>query len=403
MSKKLFKHVHASDVRGLAQLATAATTGVVAIAEGVHQSVLKALGIPGGGVVSLVYQSVHAVTNLVGKSVDTLLAGLQPVLETRKGTPQREAAVAILNGVLGDRLEASHNPLAIPMTLRYRGEALDWAALPEDFQSAGKVLLMIHGLCMNDLQWCARHQGRTVDHGQALAAATGSVPLYLRYNSGRHISQNGHELSLQLEQLVTHWPRPLEELIVVTHSMGGLVARSASHYARLEGMSWLQHLRKLVFLGTPHHGAPLERAGNWVDYVLASSPFTSPFSKVGKVRSAGITDLRYGYVLDEDWQGRDRFHRQPDSRQHLSLPEGVTCYTVAASLVAQGKAQADELIGDGLVPLRSALGQHQDPRFSLRFDEAAQWVVYRTNHLGLLSNPEVTCQLKRWLESGKGS
>lgn len=401
MSKKRLKqHLHASDIRGLAQLATTATTGVVCITEGVHQSVLKALGVPGGGIVSLVYQSVCGVTRLVGKSVDTLLANFQSQRKTMDGTPERAAAMAILNGVLGDGLEANHNPLAIPMTLRYRGDALDWAELPDDLPPTGHVLLLIHGLCMNDLQWSARHQGRVVNHGEALAAELGAVPLYLRYNTGRHISQNGHDLSALLQQLIACWPGPLNQITMVTHSMGGLVARSAIHSARLRGLSWARRVDKLVFLGTPHHGAPLERAGNWVDHLLASSPFTAPFSALGKVRSAGITDLRYGHVLDEDWHGRDRFQRQADSRQPLPLPEAVACYTIAASLAA-GRTVADELVGDGLVLLRSALGQHPDPRFHLTFDPAAQWVAYRTSHLGLLSNPEVTAQLTRWLAPGR--
>jgi pimeloyl-ACP methyl ester carboxylesterase len=160
----------------------------------------------------------------------------------------------------------------------------------------------------------------------------GCTPVYLRYNSGLHTSQNGHELSAQLEQLLLHWPTPVDELTVVAHSMGGLLIRSAFHYARKDGLRWPAHLKSIVFLGTPHHGAPMERAGNWVDTVLGSTPFTAPIAKLGHVRSAGITDLRYGHVVDEDWQGHDRFRRSPDRRQIVPLPGGVACYAIAATL-----------------------------------------------------------------------
>jgi pimeloyl-ACP methyl ester carboxylesterase len=210
-----------------------------------------------------------------------------------------------------------------------------------------------------------------------------------------HTSQNGRELSARLEQMVTQWSTPIEELTVVAHSMGGLLIRSAFHYAKQEALRWPGHLKNIVFLGTPHHGAPLEQAGNWVDVILSSTPYTAPFARLGRLRSAGITDLRYGHVLDEDWHGHDRFHRKPDNRQVVPLPEGVACYTVAATRAAKRGALANRLIGDGLVPLNSALGQHDDARRNLMF--ASQRIDYRMNHTELLSSPEVTRQIVQWL------
>ncbi len=163
-SKIPFKHLRVSDIRGITQLATQATAGVTRIAEGVHESVWNAMVDPGGKMVglprdinSLVYKSVHDVTLAVGKVVDTVLARLQPLFESAEdanpGTPQREAVVAALNGVMGDRLVERNNPFATPMTLRYRGRVLNWRALPPMPEATGKVLLLIHGLGMNDLQW----------------------------------------------------------------------------------------------------------------------------------------------------------------------------------------------------------------------------------------------------------
>lgn len=402
------KHLRISDLRGVAQLATQATTGVARIAEGVHQSVWGSMGVPGGkaggttrGLTGLVYQGVHGLAELVGSSLQSVLSRLEPWLETLLQTPaetaQREAVLAALNGVMGDRLRASNNPLATPMTLRYQGRALDWEDLPTLPAASGKVLLLIHGLCMNDLQWQTQHDGQAVSHAEVLASELGYCPVYLRYNSGLHTSQNGRELSGLLEQLVAHWPTPVEELTLLVHSMGGLLARSACHYAKEEQLRWPTHLKNIVFLGTPHHGAPLERAGNWIDVILGSTPYSRPFARLGQLRSAGITDLRYGHLLDLDWQGHDRFRRQPDKRQHLPLPEGVACYAVAATTATKRSLLADRLTGDGLVPLRSALGQHDDPQRSLHFAKAAQWIAYRTNHMALLGSPAVTQQLLAWL------
>ena len=408
---KPLQHLRASDLRGVAQLAIQATSGVTRMAEGVHQAVWKTLGAPGGktpaqtrGVTGLIYKSVQGITQLVGNSLDVVLGKLQPLFDAadhaRPGTPEREAVLAALNGVMGDRLADSGNPLATPMSLRHRGlplnKGLKWQPLPPDLSATGKVLLLIHGLCMNDLQWQTPH-----DHGTALAQELGYTPLYLRYNTGLHTSQNGHELSRLLELLVTYWPVPIEDLTIVAHSMGGLVTRSAVHSAGQSSgkaaLRWPALLKNIVFLGTPHHGAPLERAGNWVGVLLGSTRYSAPFAKLAQLRSAGITDLRYGHVADQDWQGHDRFRKKPDSRQPMPLPDGVACYTVAATTAAKRGLLADRLLGDGLVPLHSALGQHDDPKRSLAFAKPAQWIAYRMNHMQLLSSPEVTRQLVAWL------
>jgi pimeloyl-ACP methyl ester carboxylesterase len=255
--------------------------------------------------------------------------------------------------------------------------------------------VLLHGLCMNDLQW--KRKGH--DHGVALAHDLAYTPVYLHYNSGLHISTNGRAFAELLEALVQSWPVPLTELVLLGHSMGGLVARSACHYGALARHGWRRRLDKLVFVGTPHHGAPFERGGNWVDMLLSSSPYTAPLARLGKIRSAGITDLRFGNLLDEDWEKRDRFERSGDLRVPVPLPEGVACYAIAATTGKRLGALGDQLIGDGIVPLASALGRHANPKLALTFDESRQWVAYGMNHLDLLSQPEVYAQIRRWLAS----
>lgn len=411
------KRLRVSDLRGLAQLATQATAGIAHMAEGLHLAVLNSMGLRGAkvpgrtrGLTGWVYRSVHGVTQAAGKSIDLVLAGLQAGPESgpesdpgaaansAPHTLEREAVLAALNGVIGDHLAASKNVFAIPMSMRYQGKVLNWQALPPLPVTSGKVMILAHGLCMNDLQCHARQKNHAIEQGAELAAALGYTPLYLRYNSGLHISLNGRELAAQLEQLLVHWPAPLEEISILAHSMGGLLARSACHYARQESLHWPAYLKNIVFLGTPHHGAPLERAGNWVDVLLGSMSYTRPFAALGQLRSSGITDLRYGFVVDEDWQGRDRFHSATDQRQSVPLPEGVACYTVAATTAAQRSVMADRLLGDGLVPLHSALGYHAQAALNLPFAQDAQYIAYSTNHLELLGSPAVTRQIVQWLE-----
>ena len=316
-------------------------------------------------------------------------------------SPQREAVLAAINGVLGDHLLATANPLVITMALRHQGQALllDRVALAQRLpQATGKILVVAHGLCMNDLQWgsTGKDDGKS-SHADVLARDLGYTPVYLHYNTGLHTSSNGQQFAALLEQLVQAWPQPIEELSLLVHSMGGLVARSACSHAERTGQAWRKQLKNIVFLGTPHHGAPLEQVGNWIDVLLGSNVVTRPFAAIGQIRSSGITDLRRGYVQASDWEGADRFERALDAREPLPLPAGVACFTVAATTSSEPRPIMDQLLGDGLVLVRSALGLHDDARHTLAFAPENQWVAYGMNHMEMLKRPAVTEQVMAWL------
>ena len=395
--------LHAADLRGISRLTIDGIAGVVDLVEAMHYNIASVPGLRArsdrsrtSGITGLVYRSIRGIVGLAGHGLDRLLARLAPLLGEHSTWRGRDPLIAALNGVLGDYLAASDNPLAITMRLRHGGIPLPderaalAAALP---QATGKLVVLLHGLCMNDLQW--RRKGH--DHGAALARDLAYTQVYLHYNSGLHISTNGRAFADMLEGLVRRWPVPLTELVLLGHSMGGLVARSACHYGALKHHQWLQRLDKLVFVGTPHHGAPLERGGNWVDTLLGSNPYSAPLARLGKIRSAGITDLRYGNLVDEDWNQRDRFERSRDLRVPVPLPERVSCYDIAATTGKVAGDLSDRLIGDGIVPLASALGRHANPRLALTFDPSRQWLAFGTSHLDLLSRPEVYAQIHRWL------
>lgn len=394
-------HNVVEQLRGASRLAVDATRGVMEVVEAMHRTIASGpavLGAPLKGPVALlagpVYGGLRGVTKLVGASIDLALGRLAPLLGERSAGPEADALLAAVNGVLGDYLMETANPLAIPMRLRDEGRPveLEPRALRATFPSAsGRLLVLVHGSSMTDRQWS--RQGH--DHGGALARELGVSPLYLHYNTGLHVSTNGRELAGLLERLVDAWPVPVDEVLLLGHSMGGLVARSACHAAELEGLRWRRSLRALVCLGTPHHGAPLERAGNWVETLLGVSRYSAPLARLGRVRGAGVTDLRFGNVLDEHWQGQDRFTLQGDRRVPLPLPGDVQCFAIAAALAKDSSARGR--LSDGLVPVDSALGRHPEPALHLNFPEDHQLVVWETGHVGLLSHPEVYATLRRWL------
>ncbi|NGP53287.1 alpha/beta hydrolase [Thioalkalivibrio sp. XN8] len=398
----------AADLRGASRLLVDAATGVTDLVESMHGTIAGLAGIvPGSsnqrtrGITRFVYRCVGGGIRLVGAGIERTLVPVSAWHQAGHGAQQRPArhaaALGVLNGVLGDHLAATGNPLAISMGLRRDGMRLELgrAALRRAVPAASpRILVQAHGLCMHPGHW--ERAGR--DEVAAAGARLGYTCLQLHYNTGLHIAANGRSLAALLENLLAQWPVEVRELAIVGHSMGGLVARSAHHYGAAAGHAWPERLRKLVFLGAPHHGSPLERAGNGLDMLLGLSPYSRPFTRLGRVRSHGITDLRFGILLEQDWAARDRYApMRKDPRTPLPLPERVECYTAAALRGENEGALSARLVGDGLVPLASALGEHEDARFALDFPPGHRWVGTGLSHFDLVSSPRLLAQLARWL------
>ena len=383
------------DLRAASQLAVHATERVTKVVEAMHTTIAGGpaiLGKPLSGPVvlinSLVYGGIREATRLVGKGVERALVELAPLFGESEPGPEREAAQAALNGVVGDYLAETQNALAIEMQFRRHGQPLgyDAARLRAEIPDASHhLLVLVHGSSMNDLQW--KRMGH--DHGEALERELGYTSVYAFYNSGLHVSENGRNLDLHIERLVSAWPTEVESITLLCHSMGGLVARSACHASEARSdCTWRAKLVALLTLGSPHHGAPLEQGGSWLGAMLDVSRYSAPLVPLTRLRSAGVTDLRFGNVIDEHWRGRDRFAVGFDERRAVSLPSGVACYAVAG---------VSTLGGDGLVPVDSALGRHSDPALRLEFPEDHQFVGEGIAHLDLLNRPEVYAQLVTWL------
>lgn len=390
------------DLRGVSRLVVDATVGVTDLVEEMHRTLgggPAVLGRPLEGPVRVitapVYKSIRTIAQLVGSAIDVGLGPVAALLGESAPGPEQEALSAALNGVLGEYLSESRNPLAIEMSLRHQGRPLTLekqalrTALPHIHS---RLLILVHGCCMHDGQW--NRMGH--NPGAMLARDLGYTPLYLHYNSGLHISRNGRAFATLLDRLAAAWPTRIDEIALVGHSMGGLVSRSACHYGEVLGYEWRRHLAQLVCLGSPHHGASLERVGNWVDMLLGISRYSAPLARLGKIRSAGVTDLRYGNVLDEHWDGRDRFAHGGDLRCPLALPEGVKCYAVAGTTASTANGR---LPGDGMVSVDSALGRHSRPELTLGFPKAHQHIAYGVGHMHLISRPEVYQIMKASLAS----
>src|SRR5262249_23389797 len=181
---------HLDDLGGASRLVIDATRRVTDLVEAMHLTIGggpailgRPLERPTRAITGVVYGAIRGVTKLVGASIELPLAQLAPLVPEGDPGSKRETMLAILNGVLGDYLSETGNPLAIEMQLRQGGHPVqpEQRALQSLLPPAsGKLLLLVHGSCHNDRKWLRLGH----DHGAALARDLGYTPVYLLYNSG---------------------------------------------------------------------------------------------------------------------------------------------------------------------------------------------------------------------------
>ncbi|WP_311568040.1 lipase family alpha/beta hydrolase [Photobacterium arenosum] len=323
-------------------------------------------------------------------------AGLGEFVETGLPPVPSDLVIATMNGVMGDSLEERKSRLAQKMAFSSGMQPLSLDPITLAGQLSlpqSRIVICVHGWCMNDSQW----QRKPHDHGRNLAKF-GYTPVYLRYNTGRHISSNGEDFALLLEQLIAAWPCPVQEIVIIAHSMGGLVSRSACFYASRHQVSWINQLTTLITLGTPHNGAPLAKLASWAETRIAAVPYLQSVVNLTRLRSAGSKDLSLGTICHSDWQ------REPPPPYPLRppLPEGVACYAVASCLSKHIQDERSRRIGDGLVPVASALGEGDEQQLAVGFPAVNQCVVGSVNHMGLLTHPFVARKIEQWVLANSG-
>lgn len=313
-----------------------------------------------------------------------------------------DLAIGVLNGTIGDYLKRTGNGLATPMQLVRDGRplALDRAALAAAYPTASpRVVVLVHGLMSTEIVW-EMADGST--YGSRLAEDLGVTPLYVRYNSGLHVSENGEALDALLERLVAEYPVPIEELILFGHSMGGLVIRSAAHAASERESGWLALVKRAFYIGTPHLGAPLERFGNVLTWALRAvgdavgDPITQLIADILNLRSSGVKDLRYANLRREDWEGADADALLQNRRHPVPLLPQIRHHLIAATLSDDPRLAL--LFGDAVVSLRSATGRARPVDRSALFPQEHVRVLPRLDHLSLAHEPEVYAHLRSWCE-----
>lgn len=302
-------------------------------------------------------------------------------------TPRGAVLLGILNGLIGDELETADSPLTADMSIRVDGRpvSLDAESLRDGFPDAGgHVVVFLHGLMESEFAWSL---GEQPTYGERLTDDIGATEVQVRYNTGRHISENGRALADLLDALVLLWPTPVTRLTLIGHSMGGLVVRSACHAADQRGDYWTGLVSETVCLGTPHLGAPLARGVHLATNALNRTPVTRPIGSLLRRRSAGVRDLFHGSLTDDDWIGHDPDAWSQPPGADVPLLAGARHLFVTATITRDPDHPVGRLLGDGLVLAPSGRGQHTRQRRGLKFQEGFH--IGNAHHFTLLNNDAI--------------
>lgn len=382
---------------------------VVGTVRDVHQAVaaraFRATRLVGGrvpeslhdAVATSVYGAVSGVLRVSSGSVRALAArGVgSPVESSRFG----RSVVAAVNGLIGDELRMLDDPGAIVMSVRVDGEDLPptgWQVAEAFREATGHLVVFLHGLCEDDESWTLGSRTSGATYASRLVEETDATPVMIRYNTGLHVSENGQHLDALLTQLVDVWPTAVTRITLVGHSMGGLVVRAATNHATAAGKTWQHLVRDVVCLGTPHTGATLEKVAHLGSSVLRFLPESRPFSTILDTRSAGIVDLRHGYISAVEWQGQDLTRSWGLDRIAAAPLPHAEYHFVAATLGASQRHPLSAVLGDLLVHFSSATGVG---RSGPVVDGARFEYVPSTHHFALLNHPGIADWLVQWVSA----
>ena len=396
------------EIAGFGELAGDAAGGLTSQIHQMHcgiaDRVWRAVG-PAGLPIRLVHDQVASrsysaagrlTRGLVRRGASALGATQGEEAESIERTVVGRAVVGALNGIWGDTMAQHENHLALQMTLRAGGN--DLLLTPAGVRRAyphptPRLAVFVHGLCETDDAWMlggARH----VPYGFRLQGELGYTPLYVRYNTGLHISENGRQLATLLDQVMRAWPTEVHEIALIGHSMGGLVGRSACHYSG--GTVWCSKVRHVFTLGSPHLGAPLEQAANVASHMLGRLPETRALLATPlNLRSVGIKDLRYGYLVDECWDGQDCDAFLRNTARDIPFLRTANHYFMCATVSREPDALTGRIVGDLLVLRASAWSQKRGERLRFAIDHYSH--IGSTNHFELLNHPAIYRQIRRWM------
>lgn len=347
------------------------------------------------GVTDGIYRAVRLTSNALFKAAEVLLKQSPRRSAAALPAPQKASfALSAVSGFVGDYMARTRNPLAIRLGFYQGGKrlALKSGSLREALpQASPRIAIFIHGLCGSEDTWQMYADAQQRPYAERLAADLGYTPLHVRYNSGLHISHNGLSLARQLNKLLAAYPRPIEEISFIGHSMGGLIARAACARGHQQSAAWAAKVKHVICLGAPHRGSPLEKFVHNATRVMEHIPLARPLVNLLNVRARGISDLRFGFTADADWRGRDPLTQYDGYLTPIARLPQAQYHFIGATMSSSADSAWSRKVGDGLVHLPSSTGHE--------LADADTAMLFNTHHMRLLNHPLIYQQLIQRLTS----
>ena len=310
---------------------------------------------------------------------------------------------AVLNGVVGDYLAKQNNPLAIEMGFYHQGspllsfDALSKSNSNSDVGLTNKVVVLLHGLTNLETIWDIETEETVKSKSEAAPVANyglhlqkdfGYTPLFLRYNTGLSIEENGRLFTQLMNKLESAYPKPIDEIVFVGFSMGGLLMRYAQQEASEAETPWLDKLSHCFYLGTPHEGSYFEKFGHLASSIVRSIPkdYISHWADWIDVRSEGIQDLKHGLA-----HLRDADTEADESGPCGSFYKGALHCFISGSLSEEQDSLLNKVFGDALVTHKSANPESAPENSKFSHFEGIP-------HMPLAHTERVYQQMKQWID-----
>jgi triacylglycerol lipase len=318
-----------------------------------------------------------------------------------------DRCLAILNGAVGDSLASAESRLAMTSGFFADSKLMKMAQI----EPAAAVVIFVHGLMGTERDWVAKppppvseaaesDARRSVSFGPLLAHDFGFAPLYFRYNTGRQIDVSGEQLAATMEQLYTHQHLSLRRIVLIGHSMGGRVVRSALNLAYKEKQPWAALVSNIAYLGSPLRGSPLEVAGERATDWLQQHPWPTvrQIGGLADLRSRGIKDLgraRSGARSSSFRDVQDARTAESCLERTVDSLDRVGSEQMPRQLFVAGKLWRHWMfdgIGDSLVPVKSALDYGGDAT-------AQRVVIDGILHVRMTTDERLYDHLSAWLRA----
>ena len=311
--------------------------------------------------------------------------------------------MSMLNGFVGDYLNERQNGLAIDMAFYHHNRPLSLtrAGLHHAHpHPTTKICVLVHGLGCNEGVWNfsdPAHPDHDLSYGSLLQTELGFTPFYIRYNTGLPVADNGKRLATLLDGLLACYPTDVDEIVLIGHSMGGLLWRSACHYGTQRHSTWTNQVTRVFYLGTPHEGADLEKFGAVATSVLQAvpDPFVRLVGDIINLRSQGVKDLRHGAPLHRE-EGEHAQH-EAAHHPHRAVPwlPHAQHYLIYGTLNADPQHVVSVLFGDGLVTVPDPTRVQKNPPIPGNHIKLFPGM----HHLRLAHDLHVYHQIKHWCRS----